>query len=182
MPNPDPDLICVGAIAGAFGVKGEVRLKSFCAEPAAIADYAPLVTEDGKRSFSVTITRAIKNGLAARLGDVRTREEADALRGTRLYAPRDRLPALPDDEFYHADLIGLDVVDTGGTNLGKIRSVYDHGAGDILEIQRPGAQPLLLPFTREVVPTVDLGHRRVVVDPPPEAEDTAPESREYHGD
>ena len=162
-----PDLTCVGAIAGAFGVRGEVRLKSFCAEPAAIADYAPLMTEDGQRSFSVTITGTVKGGLAARLGGIGSREEAAAMKGTRLFAPRDRLPALPDDEFYHADLIGLEVVDTGGARLGRVRAVHDHGAGDILEIIGPGLKaPAMLPFTKEAVPTVDLSAGRVVADPP----------------
>jgi 16S rRNA processing protein RimM len=158
-------LTCVGAIAGAFGVRGEVRLKSFCAEPAAIARYAPLLTEDG-RSFALRITRSIQGAFAARLGGVETREQAEALKGTRLYVPRDRLPPLEPDEFYHADLIGLAVFDTGGAPLGTIRAVLDHGAGDILEIARPGAADLLLPFTRAAVPTVDLAGRRLVVDPP----------------
>lgn len=170
------DLTCVGAIAGAFGVKGEVRLKSFCAEPEAIADYAPLVTEDGRRSFTVTLTGQIKNGLAARLGGIRTKEEADALKGLRLYAPRDRLPALPDDEFYHADLIGLEVFDTGGTRLGRVHAVFDHGAGDLLEITGPGLKTgVLLPFTREAVPTVDLGAGRIIADPPAGLFGDAPE-------
>lgn len=163
--------VCVGAIAGAFGVKGEVRLKSFCAEPEAIADYGPLWTEDGARSFSVQITRPVPEGFAARLGGIATKEQGDALRGVTLWADRDRLPALPDDEFYHADLIGLAVQDTGGKAVGTIRAVYNHGAGDILEIFVPGArQALLLPFTRAVVPTVDLRAGRVVVDLPEEAE------------
>lgn len=163
--------VCVGAIAGAFGVKGEVRLKSFCAEPEAIADYGPLWTEDGARSFSVQITRPVPEGFAARLGGIATKEQGDALRGVTLWADRDRLPALPDDEFYHADLIGLAVQDTGGKAVGTIRAVYNHGAGDILEIFVPGArQALLLPFTRAVVPTVDLRAGRVVVDLPEETE------------
>lgn len=163
--------VCVGAIAGAFGVKGEVRLKSFCAEPEAIADYGPLWTEDGARSFTVQITRPVPEGFAARLGGIATKEQGDALRGVTLWADRDRLPALPDDEFYHADLIGLAVQDTGGKAVGTIRAVYNHGAGDILEIFVPGArQALLLPFTRAVVPTVDLRAGRVVVDLPEEAE------------
>jgi 16S rRNA processing protein RimM len=157
--------VCVGAVAGAFGVRGEVRLKSFCAEPAAIAAYAPLVSEDG-RSFGVTLVRPIAGAFAARLAGVATREQAEALKGTRLYAPRDRLPALPADEFYHTDLIGLAVVDTGGAPLGTVRAVHDHGAGDILEIVRPGAPDLLLPFTRTAVPTVDLAVGRIVADPP----------------
>ena len=161
------DLICLGAIAGAYGVRGELRLKSFCAEPEAIADYSPLTSEDGAQSYSISLTRPIKNGFAARLAGVETKEEADALKGLRLYAPRDRLPALPDDEFYHADLIGLTVVDTGGTELGRVRAVMDHGAGDLLEIAAPGqSATVLLPFTREAVPTVDLEAGRIVADPP----------------
>lgn len=165
------DRICVGAIAGAFGVRGEVRLKSFCAEAGAIASYAPLYTEDGKRSFTLKITRAIPGGLAARLSGVTTKEEADALRGTSLYADRARLPSLPDDEFYHADLIGLAVFDAGGQPLGTVRAIYNHGAGDILEIHAPGRRTaLLLPFTRAVVPTVDLTAGRIIADPPEESE------------
>jgi 16S rRNA processing protein RimM len=164
------DRICVGAVAGAFGVKGEVRLKSFCADPGAIAAYAPLWTEDGARSFSVRITRPIPGGLAARLGGIATREQAEALRGLRLFADRDRLPALPDDEFYHADLIGLAVLDTGGALLGRVRAVHNHGAGDILEIQAPGGRAILLPFTRAIIPTVDLGSGRIIADPPEEVE------------
>ncbi|MCL4675586.1 MAG: 16S rRNA processing protein RimM, partial [Pararhodobacter sp.] len=132
------DRICVGAIAGAFGVRGEVRLKSFCAEAEAIGRYAPLYTEDGTRRFTLKLGKPIPNGLSARLDGVTTREQAEALRGVRLYADRDRLPMLPDDEFYHADLIGLTVLDTGGTVLGRVSSVQNHGAGDLLELQRPG--------------------------------------------
>ncbi len=165
------DRICIGAIAGAFGVRGEVRLKSYCAQPEAIAAYAPLWTEDGKRSFTVRITRTIPNGFAARLSGVTTKEEADALRGAELFADRDRLPNLPDDEFYHADLIGLEVYDTGGAKLGTLRAVHNHGAGDILEIFAPGRKTaLLLPFTRAAVPTIDLTAGRIIADPPEETE------------
>ena len=158
------DLVCVGAIAGSFGVKGEVRLKSFCAEPAAISIYAPLSDESGN-SYDVKITRTIKNGLAARLSDVSSKEAADALKGTRLFAPRDRLPELDDDEFYHADLLGMAVLDTGGTKLGSVKAVLNHGAGDLLEVNT-GQGVVLLPFSLAVVPTVDLAGRRIVVDPP----------------
>lgn len=161
------DKVCVGAIAGAFGVRGEVRLKSFTAIPEDIANYAPLETEDGSRSFSVKITRQIKNGLAARLSGVTSKEEADALRGIQLFVPRDRLPSLPDDEFYHADLIGLEVTDTGGALLGKVMAVINNGADDLLELRAPGQkQTVLLPFTKAVVPTVDLAQGRIVADPP----------------
>src|SRR6056297_2076293 len=110
------DKVCVGAITGAFGVRGEVRVKSFCSDPAAIGDYGPLSDTDGRRQFTLTITRPVKGGFAVRLSGVKTKEEADALKGTRLYAARDALPALPKDEFYHADLIGLAVIDTGGAS------------------------------------------------------------------
>ncbi|RME14452.1 MAG: ribosome maturation factor RimM [Alphaproteobacteria bacterium] len=159
--------ICVGALAGAFGVRGEVRLKSFTAEPEAIAAYGPLWSEDGTRSFEVTLVRPIPKGFAARLSGVSTREEAEALRGLRLYADRDALPTLPDDEFYHADLIGLDVFDTGGQRLGRVSAVHNHGAGDLLEVTGPGLKtPALLPFTRAAVPTVDLAAGRIIADPP----------------
>lgn len=161
------DLVCVGAVAGAFGVRGEVRLKSFTAEAEAIADYAPLMTEDGTRQFDVRVTRPIKNGLAARLSGITTKEEADALKGLRLFVPRDRLPDLSEDEFYHADLIGLEVRDTGGTVLGRVKSVQNHGATDLLEIHGPGLKAtVLLPFTREAVPTVDIEAGRLIADPP----------------
>lgn len=169
------DRVCVGAIAGAFGVRGEVRLKSFCAEPEAIAAYGPLETEDGSRSFAVTITRPVKAGFAARLAGIRTKEEGDALKGSRLYAPRDRLPTLEDNEFYHTDLIGLDVVDTGGAALGRVRTVQDYGAGDVLEVYAPGRGSLLLPFTQAVVPTVDLAAGRLVADPPVDGDEATEE-------
>jgi 16S rRNA processing protein RimM len=160
------DLICVGAIMGAFGVHGEVRLKSFTADPEAIATYAPLLTQDG-RVFKVQLTRQVANGFAARLSDVRSRDDAEALKGTQLFVPRARLPSLPDDEFYHADLVDLEVRDTGGTLLGRVKSVQNHGAGDILEVQAAGkAGTILLPFTLAVVPNVDLTAGRIVVDPP----------------
>lgn len=163
----DKDRVCVGAVAGAFGVHGEVRLKSFTSDPEAIADYAPLETEDGKQSFDLALIRDIKGGFAARLSGVATKEAADALKGVRLYVPRDRLPNLPDDEFYHADLIGLEVYDTGGALLGTVSAVHNHGATDLLELRLPGAsRSVLLPFTLEAVPTVDLAARRLVADPP----------------
>ncbi len=162
-----PDQICVGAIAGSFGVKGEVRLKSFCAQPEAIANYSPLTSEDGKRQFSLTLTGTAKNGFTARLDGITSKEAADALRGIRLFADRAQLPALPDDEFYYADLVGLTVLDTGGTVLGRVHTVQNHGASDLLEIMPEGSSAtILLPFTNEVIPTVDLAAGRIIADPP----------------
>lgn len=163
------DRICVGAIGGAFGVKGEVRLKSFCADPAAIADYAPLYSEDGKQEYDLVLTGILNNGLSARMSGITTRDQAEAARGIRLFADRARLPSLPDDEFYHTDLIGLTVLDAGGTELGKVKAVLNHGASDLLEIMGPGMKsPLLLTFSLAVVPTVDLAGGRIIVDLPDE--------------
>jgi len=161
------DKVCVGAITGSFGVRGEVRLKSFCAEPTDISSYGPVFTEDGGQSFEITLTRPVKSGFAARLTGVPSKEAADALKGTKLYAPRSALPALPDDEYYYSDLIGLTVLDTGGETLGKIAAVVNHGAGDLLEIRGKGLKgAVLVPFTSEIVPTVDLSSARVIIDPP----------------
>lgn len=163
--------ICVGAIAGAFGVTGEVRIKSFCTEPTDIATYGPLTSEDGKVEYRVTLTRPVAGGLGARIAGVTSREQAEALRGTSLFVTRDRLPALPDDEFYHADLIGLDAFDTGGEFLGKVTAIHNHGAGDIIEISPTRHKSaLLLPFTKAIVPNVDLSAGRIVVDLPEESE------------
>jgi len=159
-------LICVGSIGGSFGVRGDVRLKSFCAEPSDIANYSPLVTENG-RSFAVTLLGPVKNGYSVRLSGISNKEDADALNGEKLFARRDQLPALPDDEFYHTDLEGLEVVDTGGSVLGHVKNVQNHGAGDLLEVHGPNLKTaVLLPFTREAVPTVDLSAGRIVTDPP----------------
>lgn len=159
------DKVCVGAIGGAFGVRGEVRLKSFCATPEDIATYGELTSEDGARRFTVKLTRPVNGGLGARLTGIETKEQADALKGLTLWAERTALPSLPDDEYYHADLIGLEVADPGGAPLGRVRAIYDHGAGDILEVTGPSGL-LLIPFTRAAVPTVDLAARRIVADPP----------------
>lgn len=161
------DQVLVAAIAGSFGVKGEVRLKSFTAEPEAVAEYGPLSDETGTRRFDITLVKPTKNGFVALLSGVVTKEQADALRGTRLYAPRSALPALPDDEFYHADLIGLDAFDAGGNLLGRVKAVLNHGAGDLLELDvGPGRSSVLVPFTLAIVPTVDLASGRLVIDAP----------------
>ncbi len=161
------DKVCIGAIASAFGVKGEIRLKSFTAVPEDIATYGPLSSEDGTQSFTISLSGQVKNGFVARLSGVRTKEEADALRGERLYVDRTRLPSLPDDEYYYTDLTGLEVFDTGGTPLGRVQAVMNYGAGDLLEVNDPGLKDsILLPFTREAVPTVDMRAGRIIVDPP----------------
>lgn len=161
------DRIIVGAIGGAFGVQGEVRLKSYCADPVAIADYAPLFTKDGRQFAQIVLTGRAKNALTARVDGIVTKEQADALKGVDLYADRDALPSLPDDEYYYSDLVGLTVLDAGGQTLGTVKSVMNHGASDLLEIAREGGgDTVLLPFTQAAVPTVDLGAGRIIADPP----------------
>ncbi|EBA17261.1 16S rRNA processing protein RimM [Roseobacter sp. SK209-2-6] len=161
------ELICVGAIAGSYGVRGEVRLKSFCAVPEEIEAYSPLSSEDGSQSYSLTLTRAIKGGFSGYLGGVETKEQADAIKGLKLFAPRDRLPSLPSDEYYYADLVGMEVYDTGGVLLGTVKSVQNHGASDLLELQGEAIKgTALLPFTMAAVPTVDLEQGRIIADPP----------------
>jgi 16S rRNA processing protein RimM len=160
------DMICVGAIAGSYGVRGELRIKSYCAVPEDIETYTPLWSEDRSQQFALAILRPIKNGFAARIAEVTTKEEADALRGTPLYVERDQMPSLPDDEFYHTDLIGLSVYDTGGVLLGTVKTVQNHGADDLLELQLAGtSETTFLPFTKAGVPTVDLATGRIVADP-----------------
>jgi 16S rRNA processing protein RimM len=167
MSDTPSDLICVGAIGGAYGVRGEVRLKSFTAEAEALEDYAPLLTEDGAFEFTITITRPIKNGLAARLTGIATKEQADALKGVKLFVPRDRLPETDEDEYYYTDLVGLEVRDTGGTVLGTVKTVVNHGSADLLEVLRPGhSETVFLPFTMAAVPTVDIASGRIIADPP----------------
>ena len=159
--------VIVGSIGGSFGVKGEVRLKSFCADPAAIADYTPLYSEDGKAFAQIILTGQLKNGFTAQVSGILTKEDADAARNTALYADRSVMPPVDEGEYYYADLIGLTVVDTGGSTLGVVKSVVDHGAGDLLEITPPMTpETVFLPFTQAAVPTVDLKSGKIVADPP----------------
>lgn len=151
---------------GAFGVKGEVRLKSFCAMPEDLDNYGTLMSEDGKQTFDLTISRPVKGGFAARIEGVRFKDQADKLRGVRLYVSREVLPNLPDDQYYHSDLMGMTVIGTGGEMLGKVRAVHDHGAGDFLEVRLILGDDVLIPFTNDAVPTVDLASGRIIVDPP----------------
>jgi 16S rRNA processing protein RimM len=161
------DRIIVGTLGGAFGILGEVRLKSFCADPAAIADYAPLTTEDGKVFPMLVLTGQVKGGFPARVQGIDSKEDADTLRNVSLYAQRDKLPSLPDEEFYYADLVGLPVIDTGNETLGTVKAIENHGAGDVLEIQLAGqSDTMLLSFTHEIVPTVDVAAGRIIVNPP----------------
>jgi 16S rRNA processing protein RimM len=159
--------VCVGVVTGAHGVTGAVRVKSFTAQPEDIAAYGPLADESGRQSFALRVVGAAKGVLIARLSGVADRNRAEELRGLRLYLPRSALPPPEAEEYYHADLIGLDAVLRDGTPLGRVRAVHDFGAGDTIEIERPGAPPAMVPFTRAVVPMVDLEAGRLVIEPVP---------------
>ena len=166
-----PDLIQVGRVAGAFGVRGEVRITSFTAEPLALVDYKTLVREDGSPGLTLTSGRAAKGGVVVRAKEVETRDQAEALRGLKLFISRDRLPEPEEDEFYVTDLIGLALQAPDGESLGTIRAVQDFGAGDLLEIQPPeGGATWYLPFTREAVPEVRIADGVVVAVKPEETE------------
>jgi 16S rRNA processing protein RimM len=156
--------ICLGQIGAAHGVGGEVRLRSFTSDPAAIAGYGPLETEDG-RIFQIESLRPAKDHFVARLSGIRDRDAARALANTKLYVPRERLPETAEpDEFYHADLIGLAVVDPAGKNLGTVVAIHNFGAGDLIEVQESeGQSTQMLPFDAATVPMVDLATGRIVV-------------------
>ena len=173
LPNPPPPTgegqpsICVGVVTGAHGVHGAVRVKSFTAVPEAIARYGPLADETGERRWRLRVIGAGKGVLIVQLADVGDRNRAEALRGVRFYLPRAALPPTAAEEYYHADLIGLEAVLVSGARLGEVRAVHDFGAGDTLEIVRPQGPPAMVPFTRAVVPDVDIAAGRLLVDPPP---------------
>lgn len=164
------NLILVGRVAGAFGVKGDVRITTFTAEPLALVGYRHLKREDGAAALTLTSARETKGGIVARAKEVETREEAEALRGLKLYIPRDILPEPEEDEFYVTDLIGLAVETPEGAPLGRVKDVRDFGAGDLLEIQPPEGASWWLPFTREAVPEVRLAEGKVVAIKPEETE------------
>jgi 16S rRNA processing protein RimM len=159
--------ICVARIGAAHGLRGEVRLNSFTADPMAVASYGVLQDADGQRSFEIENCRPSKGVLIARFKGIADRTAAERLCNVDLYVPRDRLPAPEADEFYHADLIGLSAVGRDGAPVGTVVAIHDFGAGDLLEIAPAGGGPtLMLPFTDTVVPTIDIAGRRLVVVPP----------------
>jgi 16S rRNA processing protein RimM len=159
--------ICLGQIGAAHGVRGEVRLHSFTADPQAIAGYGSLESDDG-RIFEIESLRPAKNHLVAKLAGITSRSAAEQLTNIKLYVPRERLPApVEADEFYHADLIGLAVVDRAGQRLGTVVAIHNFGAGDLIEVRQAEGEPTqMLPFDEATVPEVDLAAGRLVVELP----------------
>ena len=177
-------MILLGAIAGVHGVRGEVKVKSFTADPLAIATYGPLYDDDGRR-FDLKLTqKAAKDTIViAKIDGIVDRNAAEALKGKRLYAPRDALPAIADrNEFYAADLIGLRVEARNGRNLGKVVDLADYGAGDIIAIAGGPDGDFELPFADRFVPVVDLAASKIVVDLPEDFFTAKPVGEEEGGD
>jgi 16S rRNA processing protein RimM len=161
------DRICVAQIGAAHGIRGEVRLRSFTEDPAAVTSYGPLESEDGSRRFVIEALRPAKDLFVARLQGIDTRDAAETLTNLRLYVPREALPAIEDaDTFYHADLVGLAAVTPDGAPLGTVSAVLNFGAGDLIEIKPPDGEPLMVPFTDTAVPEIDIKAGRLVVVPP----------------
>ena len=165
-------LILVGRVAGAFGVRGEVRVSAYTEDPLALVRYRTLLREDGSVALTLQAGRAVKGAVVARADELTSKEAADALRGLRLYVAREALPAPGDaDEFYLADLIGLAAHTADGASFGRVKAVHNFKAGDILEIEPGAGRPSrLIPFTREAVPQIDLAQGRLTVTPPAEIE------------
>ena len=160
------DLVLVAKFGAPHGVRGEVRVKSYTQDPAAILDYSPLLSRDG-RTFTIQALRPAGEVLIARIAEFATRDDAEAVTNMQLFVPRERIPPADDeDEFLHADLIGLKVETVSGEPVGTVTAVYDFGAGDVIDVARKARKSVMIPFTKAVVPTVDLKGRRLVIDPP----------------
>lgn len=168
----DTRLIEVGRVAGAFGVRGEVRITAYTEDPLALAGFSQLKRQDGSHALTILQARGEKGAIVGRAKEIATKEEADALRGLRLYVDRAAFPQPDEDEFYLTDLIGLSVRKVGsGETLGVVKSVQNFGASDMLEIEPEGGGPTwYLPFTRAAVPDVKIAEGVVLADPPEESE------------
>ncbi|MGL4280949.1 MAG: ribosome maturation factor RimM [Albidovulum sp.] len=170
MTSDPKNLVLMGIFGAAVGLKGEVRLKSYTSDPVDIADYSPLLAKDG-RSFVITSVRAANEVVIVRVEGVTRREDAERLTNLELFVARDRLGDTDDeDEFFHADLIGLRAETGDGHVLGTVAALYDFGAGDMIEIRPPKGKALVYPFTKAIVPVVDLAGGKVVIAPPPEVD------------
>lgn len=159
--------LCVGMITGPHGVRGLVRVKSFTAVPADLAGYRPITDADGVRCFDLEFVGEVRGLFLARIAGVRDRDAALPLRGVQLYIDRDLLPPVEEeDEYYYTDLIGLTASRSDGSVYGSVKAVHDFGAGAMIEIELSEGGIVILPFTAEIFPEVDLAGRKVVTVPP----------------
>lgn len=168
--EPDNTLICVAAISGAFGVKGELKVKPFTEHPENCVSYGPLLGHDGKVVLTPESHRVMKDFLALRAVEVQTREAAEALKSTKLFVRRDTLPEPEEDDFYHSDLIGLDVKTADGKRVGTVSAIHEFGAGDMIEIMphidkktKKRAGSFFHPFTKAATPKVDIAAGRIII-------------------
>jgi 16S rRNA processing protein RimM len=167
--------ILLGHISAAHGIRGEVLIRSYAAAPEDIARYGALSDEAGQRTFNITVRRVTEKGVIVRIEGVRDRTAAEALKGTRLYVDRDRLPATGANEFYQADLVGLAAVSPAGDVIGEVVGVENYGAGDLLEIRLAGRDETeLVPFTDAFVPKVDVAAGRLTVVMPEAGDEDEP--------
>lgn len=158
-----PNLTCVAAIAGAHGIHGNLKVKSFTADPLAFATYGPLLDEHGKHLFTPKNARPVSRFYSLAVVEKNTREQIEALKSTKLYVPRDVLPAAEEGEFYYSDLIGLSVSNQDGEPVGIVHAVHEFGAGDTLEIKPPTGPSFYQPFTQHHTPTVDMDAKTIVI-------------------
>jgi 16S rRNA processing protein RimM len=174
--------ILLGDIVAAHGIRGEVVLRTHTADPEAIGAYGALVDEAGGRTFVLTSAKATTKGVIGRIKGVTTRNEAEVLRGTKLYVARDALPPPEDGDYYHEDLIGLAAVTPDGSAIGKVVAMQNFGAGDLIEIQLAGGKLTeFVPFTDACVPTVDIAGGKVVVVRPTMVGDAEPGASDATG-
>ena len=172
----DAKLILVGQVAGGFGVRGEVRVTAFTADPLGLKAYGPLLRADGSVGLTLTTARAAKGAVIGRAKEIETKEQADALRGLKLFVPRERFPAPDEDEVYVADLIGLEARDPDGRVLGRVKAVQNFGASDMLEITPAGGgQTWYLPFTREATPELHIADGWILAVRPAEVGEREPD-------
>lgn len=164
--SPASKKLCVGIVTGPHGIRGAVRLKSFTAEPSDIGAYGPLSDEAGLRRFTLRITGVVKGAIIAEISGVGDRNAAETLKGLQLFVDRDQLPPAAEEEFYHADLIGLRAELANGDVLGTVSALHDFGAGQSLEIATGGRGTILVPFTKSAVPLIEVAAGRLVIDPP----------------
>lgn len=162
VPKNPVQLATIGA---AHGIKGELRVKAFTVDPAALGRYGRLYDRAG-RGFEVLSVRPQGNVAVVRFKGVEDRTAAEALNGTDLFVDRSALPAdLAEDEFYHADLVGLAVHDGSGNTIGRVSGVQNYGGGDILAVTLSSGKEALVPFTAAAVPQVALSAGFLRVDP-----------------
>lgn len=176
------DKLCLGVITGPHGIRGQVKVKSFTENPKQMTAYGPLTDASGKKVYTLSVTGTAKGLLIAKIDEVKDRNEAELLKGTELFVAKDKLPETDDDEFYHADLVGLKALEEDGEEFGVVTGLFDFGAGDILEIRRWDGKSVMLPFTMEVVPTIDLDAGHILVIPPLEVSERDEEGGQKAGD